>query len=129
MGEQKSTTKQALEQAQADRADAKSAIAEATSLREKEAAAYAEERASYDSNLFALLGKCNVQKPGGEWTKEECPKMGGKWVGAIPALEAGMAGSFLQTNAAQELRKLVLTRQNMLEADRQDVVAFLSGNA
>merc|ERR1711920_1036074 len=114
--EEKVATEEALQQAQSDRAAAKTAIKEATAIREKDAAAYAAERASYDSNLFALLGKCNVQKPGGEWTKEECPKMGGKWVGAIPAIEAGMAGSFLQTSAAQVLRRLLLTKQNMLEA-------------
>merc|ERR1712060_395251 len=111
----------------ADRDEAKKAIAEATAIREKEAAAYAAESATYTSNLFALVGRCNVQKPGGEYGKEECGTMGGKWVGAIPAIEKGMAGAFLQTDAAQVLRQLVNTKENMLDADRQDLVAFLSG--
>merc|ERR1712083_247337 len=125
--EEKAATQEALDQAKADRDAAKKAIAEATAIREKEAAAYAEERATYDSNLFALIGRCNVQKPGGEYGKDECTTMGGKWVGAIPAIEKGMAGSFLQTDAAQVLRQLVDNKRDMLEADRQDIVAFLSG--
>merc|ERR1711920_1159110 len=56
-----------------------------------------------------------------------CATMGGKWVGAIPAIEKGMAGSFLQTDAAQVLRQFVNNKRDMLEADRQDIVAFLSG--
>merc|ERR1712083_834584 len=32
-----------------------------------------------------------------------------------------------QTDAAQVLRQLVNTKENMLDADRQDLVAFLSG--
>merc|ERR1712203_330373 len=64
---------------------------------------------------------------GGEYGREECGTMGGKWVGAIPAIEKGMAGAFLQTDAAQVLRQLVNTKENMLDADRQDLVAFLSG--
>merc|ERR1712226_1810432 len=116
---EKAATQEALEQAQNDRADAKTAIKEATAIREKEAAAYAAERATYDSNIFALIGRCNVQKPGGEYGRDECATMGGKWVGAIPAIEKGMAGSFLQTNAAQVLRQLVDNKRDMLEADRQ----------
>merc|ERR1740121_2243899 len=55
--------------------------------------------------------------------------MGGKWVGAIDAIEAGMAGSFLQTGAAQTLLKLVQAKQDMLEADREEIVSFLSGTS
>merc|ERR1712125_81572 len=39
-----------------------------------------------------------------------------------------MAGSFLQTSGAQALRKLLLSRQEMMEVDRQELFAFLSGN-
>jgi len=123
----KASTQEELEQAQSDRAAAKEAISEATEIRKKEAAAYAAERASYDSNLFALLGRCSVSKPGGEWTKQECGQMGGKWVGAIPALEAGMAGSFLQTQGAKILRNLVNTKQDLNDADRDEIISFLSG--
>jgi chromosome segregation ATPase len=38
-----------------------------------------------------------------------------------------MAGSFVQTNAAQALRRLVLSKQDLLDADREELVAFLSG--
>merc|ERR1719272_1198681 len=38
-----------------------------------------------------------------------------------------MAGGFLQTNLAQVLKKLILTNSNLLDADRQDIMAFLSG--
>merc|ERR1712039_757279 len=109
--EELAATKEALQQAQDDRAAAKKAMAEATEIRKKEAAAFAEEKASYDSNLFALLGRCSVAKPGGEYGRDECTTMGGKWVGAIDAIEAGMAGSFLQTSAAQMLLKLVQSKQ------------------
>jgi len=39
----------------------------------------------------------------------------------------GMGGSFLQTAAADTLRKVVNSRETMLDADRQEVLAFLSG--
>merc|ERR1740121_2723014 len=58
--------------------------------------------------------------------------MGGKWVGAIPAIEAGMGHTnfrvFLQTEGAQSLRAFVQNKLDMLDADRQDVLAFLSGS-
>jgi len=95
-------TKEALKAAQADRSAAKAAVAEATALREKEAAAFAAEKADYDSNLAALKK-------------------------AIAALEKGVAGAFLQTGAAQALRQLLAQKQDMLDADRQELVAFLSG--
>lgn len=85
----------------ADRAAAKDAMAKASGIREKEAAAFAKEKADLDANIDAL-------------TK------------AIAALERGMAGGFLQTSAAQVLRRLMLARAEMLDGDRQEVLAFLS---
>merc|ERR1719405_130812 len=38
-----------------------------------------------------------------------------------------MTGAFLQNGEAQVLKKLVLSQANLLEADRQDIMAFLSG--
>merc|ERR1719456_963766 len=38
-----------------------------------------------------------------------------------------MAGNFLQTNMAQVLKRLVLNNSDLLDADRQDIMAFLSG--
>merc|ERR1719473_1791133 len=40
-----------------------------------------------------------------------------------------MAGGFLQTNTALVLKKLALTDANLMDADRQDIMAFLSGGA
>jgi len=86
---------------QTDRAAAKSAMAEATALREKENAAFASFESETKTNL-AALGK------------------------ATTAIEKGM-GSFLQTSAAATLKKLV-SKLEMQDADRQDMMAFLSGS-
>merc|ERR1719502_1849722 len=94
--------KEDLQQHQADRAAAKKAVSAATALREKDAAAYASEKAEADSNIAAVKS-------------------------AIAALEKGMAGAFVQTNGAQVLRRFALSQQNLLDADRQELVAFLSG--
>jgi len=99
--EQKLTqTKADLKQAQVDRAAAKKAMGEATAIREKEAATFAAHKTEQDTNIAA------VNK-------------------AVTALEKGMAGGFLQTRAAQVLR-LAIAKVDMLEGDRQDLVAFLS---
>merc|ERR1719291_586274 len=90
-------------QAQADRSAAKAAMSEATAIREKAAAAFASEKAEYDANIAAI-------------TK------------AVAALEKGMAGAFLQGQSAQVLKQLAL-KQDMFDADRQDLLAFLSGGA
>merc|ERR1719387_3423095 len=74
--------KEDLKQHQVDRSAAKEAIAEATALREKEAASYATESSELKANIAAI-------------TK------------AVAALEKGMAGAFLQTNTAGVLRTLV----------------------
>merc|ERR1740138_1856470 len=39
-----------------------------------------------------------------------------------------MAGSFLQTSAAQVLKKLVLAQENMDDYDREELTSFLSGS-
>jgi len=85
----------------ADREAAKSAMAEATSLREKEAATFAALKAEADANI-AAIGK------------------------AVAALEKGMAGSFLQSEAAATLSKLVKGKEDMIDADRQEVMSFLA---
>jgi len=85
-----------------DREAAKATIAEVTATREKEAAAFADKKASYGSDIAAM------EK-------------------AIAALEKGMAGAFLQTTGAQKLRSIVQSNEQMLEGDRQDILAFLEG--
>jgi hypothetical protein len=94
-------SKATLKQAQVDRSEAKAAIASATSIRNKEAASYAEEKSMYDTNIAAIKK-------------------------AVGALEKGVAGAFLQTSEAQALRKLALDKQDMLDADRQMLLSFLS---
>merc|ERR1712085_61042 len=91
-----------LKQHQVDRAAAKKAMAEATSLREKEKATYDKALADNQANLAA--------------TKK-----------ATTAIEQGMGGSFLQTSAADLLRNLVSSKQSMMNADRQELLSFLSG--
>jgi len=88
---------------QADRTAAKTAMAEATAVREKEAAAFAEATGDLKTNLAGL------EK-------------------AIAAIEKGMAG-FLQTSTASLLKKIVLNKESMLDADRQDVLSFLSSDS
>merc|ERR1719379_3249863 len=92
-----------LKSHQTDRAAAKGAMAEATSIREKEAGEYAALKAELDANLAALAK-------------------------ATSAIEKGMAGSFLQTSAAQILKKLVLAESSMAEYDREELTSFLSGS-
>jgi len=97
----KTQTEEELATHQSDRDAAKSAMAQATSIREKEAAEYAKEKADADANIDAL-------------TK------------ATAAIEKGVAGGFLQTNAAQVLRRLTLAKEDMMDADRKEIMAFLS---
>merc|ERR1719394_1277486 len=53
----KAKTEEDLKTARSNLAAAKAAMKEATGIREKEAAAYAAEKAEADSNLFAILGR------------------------------------------------------------------------
>jgi len=100
--EQMVVLKEELKTAQADRAAAKAAMAEATAMREKEAAAFAAEKAAADKDIAAIAK-------------------------AVAALEKGMAGAFLQTNAAQILKSIASSkRDTLMEDDRQELLAFLS---
>merc|ERR1719478_1103595 len=89
-----------LKDAQVGRVEAKDAIAKATGIREKEAAAYAKVKSDAESNIGALDK-------------------------AIPAIEKGMGGAFLQTNSAAILRDLSVSA-NMNAASRDILAAFLS---
>jgi septal ring factor EnvC (AmiA/AmiB activator) len=82
-----------------DREEAKSAMAKATAMREKDAAAFAKESAEDKANLASLTS-------------------------ALAAIEKGMAGGFLQTNAAAQLRRLTLN-QDITNHDRETLTAFL----
>jgi len=85
----------------ADRAAAKEAMAAAIALREQEKAKFDKENADLKANLAAIAK-------------------------AVAALEKGSYG-FLQTSTASTLKKLV-GKLDMQDADRQDMMAFLSGS-
>merc|ERR1719379_388290 len=91
---------------QKDRAAAKAAIEAAVEIRKKEAAAAKAESVNNQVYISALKK-------------------------AIAALEKGMAGAFLQTSAATVLKKLLQSDKlgNLMEADRQDLTAFLDAPA
>merc|ERR1719183_2798804 len=95
--------KEDLKQAQVDRSAAKAAIAEATTLREKEAGEYAKESNELKANI-AALGK------------------------ATAAIEKGMGGAFLQTSTAGVLKHLAQKNENLADIDREQVTSFLSGS-
>jgi len=90
-----------VETAKADRVAAKGAMAEATALREKEAAAFASSSADMKTNI-AAMGK------------------------AIAALSKGMTGSFLQSSTAATIRQVVTESHDLINADRDEVLEFLS---
>merc|ERR1719352_735312 len=93
-----------LKDAQVGRVEAKDTIAKATALRSKEAKAFAAKKAELDSNIGALSK-------------------------AIPAIEKGMSGAFLQTTAASVLRQISVSA-DMIPADRDLLASFLSeGNS
>jgi len=95
--------KATLKQAQSDRSAAKAAMAAATALRGKEAATFADLKAEHETNIAAIAK-------------------------AVDAISKGVAGSFVQTPAAQVLRRAV-SKLNLDESDQDEVTAFLSQSA
>merc|ERR550514_86475 len=90
-----------LKTAQTDRADAKKAVATATALREKEAAAYAKESSELKTNIAAMKK-------------------------ATAAIERGASGgAFLQTSTASILKQLSVT-MDISSMDREMLTAFLT---
>jgi len=100
--EKKTQTEADLKEHQTSRAEAKAAMEEATAIREKEAAAFAKLKEDSETNIAAL------EK-------------------AIPAIERGMKGSFLQTTAASVLRRFTMEKAVLQDETRQELLAFLSG--
>jgi len=88
--------------AKADREAAKTTLAESVALRDKEAAEFEKATAEYTANIEAM-------------TK------------ALKALEKGMGGSFLQSAAAVELKRLIIDA-DISPSDRDIVISFLSGS-
>merc|ERR550514_1840400 len=89
-----------VETAKASRAAAEAAIEAATAQRNKENGAHTKESSDLTANIGALSG-------------------------AIPAIEKGMAGGFLQTKAASVLRRLSV-QMDMSSVDRDTLVNFLA---
>merc|ERR1719162_2402768 len=89
-----------LKEAQVDRVEAKDAIAQATAIRDKEAKSYSKLKNDAEANIGALSK-------------------------AIPAIEKGMGGAFLQTSAGSVLRQLSVAA-DMNSADRELLASFLS---
>jgi chromosome segregation ATPase len=101
--EQLVQVKQGLKDAQTERAEAKTAVATATSIREKEAAEFSATKAELESYISAIKQ-------------------------AVAALTKGMTGGFLQTTSASLLRKIVLTKGDAIQDDdREAILSFLSG--
>merc|ERR1740127_439434 len=100
--EKKAALDAQLKEHEASRDEAKQAMAEATAIRNKEAAAYATFKSDSETNL-AALGK------------------------AIPAIEKGVGSSFLQTRAADVVRKFAMEQATMADATREELLSFLSG--
>jgi len=98
---EKAQLEQDTKAAQETRRECKDAIATATALREKEAAAYAKASGDYKANI-AAMGK------------------------ALTALENGAAG-FLQTSGASVVKKLSI-EMDLSAADRDQIVSFLSNS-
>jgi len=88
---------------QSDRAAAKEAIAKATAMRNKEAAAFAKETGDLKTNVAALNK-------------------------AIPAIEKGMSGGFLQTTSASVVRSLSIS-MDMSSVDRDLLTSFLASGS
>jgi septal ring factor EnvC (AmiA/AmiB activator) len=96
--------KEDIKNHQADRAAAKEAMAEATGVREKERAAFESATSDLKTNTAAMAK-------------------------AIAAIEKGMGESFLQTTTASVLKKIIMNDSKIQDADRQDVMAFLTSNS
>jgi len=96
--------KQDLKSHQEDRAAAKAAMQSATKQREEEHKKFLASSGEYKSYISALAG-------------------------AIPAIEKGMGGGFLQTKAGAMLRQAVDSNTVITDYDKQLVVSFLAGGS
>jgi len=89
-----------LKGAQSDRSAAKAAMSQATALRGKEAQTFAGLKAEHDTNIAAIAK-------------------------ASDAISKGVVGGFLQTSAAQALRR-ALSKIDLPESDQEAVSSFLA---
>jgi len=94
----------ALKEAKAGREEALAAIASAEALRSKESGEFTKEEADLSANI-AALGK------------------------AITAVSSGMGGSFLQTQAAKDLKRMLVQSESISSDDQQLLSSFLENTA
>jgi hypothetical protein len=97
-------TKLDLKSHQVDRAAAKEAMATATAARESEHEKYVAESDEYKGYIGSLAS-------------------------AIPAIEKGMSGAFLQAKVGAALQKALAKSEQATDYDKQYVMAFLSGHS
>jgi len=88
---------------QEDRQAAETSMAEAMAIRGKEAAEFSKESAEAKANLAALDK-------------------------ATAAIAKGTGESFLQTSTASAVKAMAMASEKMLDTDRQEMLAFLSGS-
>merc|ERR1719282_1647291 len=79
-------------------------MSQATALRGKEATSFAKMKSDADANIAAL------EK-------------------AIPLIEKGMGGSFLQTPAASTVKAYAMEKADLPDNTREELLAFLSGSS
>mmetsp|Transcript_114838 Transcript_114838/g.203448 ORF Transcript_114838/g.203448 Transcript_114838/m.203448 type:complete len:691 (+) Transcript_114838:63-2135(+) len=96
----KAQTEAALKDAQVGRVEAKEQIAKAEALRASQAEKFGSESSDLKTNIAALSK-------------------------AIPAIESGMAGAFLQTSGASTLRRLTMSNININPSERDLLTSFL----
>jgi len=102
---EKSQISQELGDHKKDREAAKSDLAEASSLREKEAQEFAALKADTDTNIAAMAA-------------------------AIPAIEKGMSGAaLLQLPRLRKLKQIVQSASNLDAMDQRDLLSFLEGGS
>mmetsp|Transcript_52242 Transcript_52242/g.90751 ORF Transcript_52242/g.90751 Transcript_52242/m.90751 type:complete len:692 (-) Transcript_52242:40-2115(-) len=99
----KAQTEAELKSAQVGRVEAKGQIASAEKLRASEAEKFDSESTDLKTNIAALSK-------------------------AIPAIESGMSGAFLQTSGASTLRRISESNINISPSDRDLLASFLSVN-
>eukprot|EP00747_Dinoflagellata_sp_TGD_P160200 gnl/TRDRNA2_/TRDRNA2_177952_c3_seq2.p1 gnl/TRDRNA2_/TRDRNA2_177952_c3~~gnl/TRDRNA2_/TRDRNA2_177952_c3_seq2.p1 ORF type:complete len:716 (+),score=284.20 gnl/TRDRNA2_/TRDRNA2_177952_c3_seq2:94-2241(+) len=92
-----------LVQHKADKEAAKQSIADATAKREKEAAEFKKESEEQTADIAGLKK-------------------------ALEAVKAGTGGAFLQTADGGRIKQLVQDSKDILETDRDDLMAFLQGS-
>ncbi|CAL1148235.1 unnamed protein product [Cladocopium goreaui] len=93
-----------IQSAKTERQEAEEALTVATAMRQKEKADFAQSSQEQKATIDSI---------------EQ----------AVKALTKGMASAFLQTEAAESLRRFAFNRDGMVEADRQELLAFLQNGA